>query len=85
MMHLIIHYVNTSVIPYISLDQYLTPNLYTIPNVQNMRFFCCSVYIGSGHFLGFKILNFNIFGGFPKNEYFWGMKIWGYFFGSTQN
>ena len=25
-----------------------------------------------GSFLGFKILNFNIFGGFQKNEYFWG-------------
>ena len=23
-------------------------------------------------FLGFKILNFNIFGGFQKNKYFWG-------------
>ena len=32
-------------IPYILLDQYLNPNLYTIPNMQNMRFFCCSVYI----------------------------------------
>ena len=29
-------------------------------------------YIGSGHFLGFKILNLTIFGGFPKNEYFRG-------------
>ena len=29
-------------------------------------------YISSGHFLGFKILNLTIFGGFPKNEYFWG-------------
>ena len=29
-------------------------------------------YIGSGHFLGFKILNLTIFGGFLKNEYFWG-------------
>ena len=44
MMHLIIHIINTSVIPYISLDQYLKPNLYTIPNMQNMRFFCCPVY-----------------------------------------
>ena len=26
-------------------------------------------------FLGFKILSFNIFGGFQKNEYFWGIKI----------
>ena len=44
-MHLIIHMFNTSVIPYISLDQSLIPNLYTIPNMQNMRFFCCSVYM----------------------------------------
>ena len=27
--------------------------------------------IGSGCFMGFKILNFNIFGGFQKTEYFW--------------
>ena len=26
-------------------------------------------------FGGFKILNFNIFGGFQKKKYFWGMKI----------
>ena len=29
-------------------------------------------YVGSGYFLWFKILNFNIFWGFEKNEYFWG-------------
>ena len=29
-------------------------------------------YIGSGHFLGYKILNRTIFGGITKNEYFWG-------------
>ena len=29
-------------------------------------------YVGSGHFFGFKILNFVIFGGFQKNEYFLG-------------
>ena len=28
---------------------------------------------GSAHFGGFKILNFNIFGGFQKNEYFRGV------------
>ena len=44
-MHLIIHMLNTSVTPFISLDQYLNLNLYTIPNTQNMRFFCCSVYV----------------------------------------
>ena len=44
-MHLIIHMFHASLIPCISLDQYLNPNLYTIPNMQNMRFFCCSVYI----------------------------------------
>ena len=27
-------------------------------------------YVGSGYFGGFKILNFNIFWGFQKNEYF---------------
>ena len=32
-------------------------------------------YVGSGHFLGFKIFNFNIFWGFQQNEYFGGMKI----------
>ena len=39
------HMFNTAVIPYISLDHYLNSNLYTIPNMQNMRFFCYSVYI----------------------------------------
>ena len=36
-----------------------------------------------GSFFGFKILNFNIFGGFQKNEYFWGYEdfvdmFWGH-------
>ena len=44
-LQLIIHMFHASLIPCISLDQYLNPNLYTIPNMQNMRFFCCSVYI----------------------------------------
>ena len=43
-LQLIIHMFHASLIPCISLDQYLNPNLYTIPNMQNMRFFCCSVY-----------------------------------------
>ena len=43
--HFIIHMFHTSVMPYISLDQYLIPNLYIIPNMQNVRIFCCSVYI----------------------------------------
>ena len=30
--------------------------------IRRLGFFCG----------GFKILNFNIFGGFQKNEYFWG-------------
>ena len=34
-----------------------------------------------GSFFGFRIVNFNIFGGFQKNDYFLGMKICGYFFG----
>ena len=29
-------------------------------------------YVGSGYFWGFKILNFNVFGGFQKLEYFLG-------------
>ena len=33
------------------------------------------IYVGWDHFWGFKILNFNIFGGFQKYHYFWGMKI----------
>ena len=37
-------------------------------------------YVGYGYFLGFKILNFNIFRGF-SNEYFWGTKILWIFFG----
>ena len=38
---------------------------------------------GSAYFFGFKILNFNIFGGFQKNEYFLGgMKIlWIFYWG----
>ena len=43
--HLIMHMFHTLVIPYISSDEYLNPNLYTTPNMQNMRFFCCSVYV----------------------------------------
>ena len=39
-------------------------------------------YVGSGHFLGFKILNFNIFWGFQKNKYFFGVwRFYGYFVG----
>ena len=39
--------------------------------------------VGSGYFWGFKILNFNIFGGFQKTEYFWGYEdfvdiFWGH-------
>ena len=44
-MHLIIHMFDASLIPCISLDQLLNPNLSTLPNMQNMRFFCCSVYM----------------------------------------
>ena len=34
-----------------------------------------------GTFFGFKILNFNIYGGFQKNEYFWGYEIFVDFLG----
>ena len=36
-----------------------------------LRYF--HTYIGSAHFFGFKIMNFNIFWGFQKNEYFFGV------------
>ena len=37
-------------------------------------------------FFGFKILIFNIFGGFQKNEYFWGLEAFvDIFGGSSQN
>ena len=43
-------------------------------------------YSDIGHILRFKILNFNIFGGFQKMNIFWGMKIlWIFFFWSSQN
>ena len=43
-------------------------------------------YVGSRHFLGFKILNFNIFFLFSENEYFWGHeKFLDIFSGSYQN
>ena len=43
-------------------------------------------YVGSAHFFWFKILNFDIFLGFQKNEYFWGVwRFCGYFFGVITN
>ena len=43
-------------------------------------------YVGSGYFLGFKILNFNIFLSFQKNEYFGGYEDFvDIFWGSSQN
>ena len=30
------------------------------------------IYVGWDHFWGFKILNFNNFGGFQKYQYLWG-------------
>ena len=39
------------------------------------------IRVGSGHFLGFKILNFNIFGVFRKMNIFCGQRFCGYFFG----
>ena len=44
------------------------------------------IHVGSGHFFWFKILSFNIFGGFQKNEYFWGYEDFvDIFWGSSQN
>ena len=49
-----------------------------------LRYF--HTYVGSVHFFWFKILNFNIFLGFQKNEYFLGiLRFFGYFLGSSQN
>ena len=42
---------------------------------------CIHKSVGSGHFLGFKVLNFNILGGFQKINIFLGMKILWIFFG----
>ena len=42
--------------------------------------------VGSGHFWGFKILNFNIFLGFQKNKYYFGYEDFvEIFLGSSQN
>ena len=38
-----------------------------------------SYIVGSGHFWGFKISNINIFWGFQKNKYFFGVQ-WRYRF-----
>ena len=43
-------------------------------------------YVGSGHFLGFKILNFNIFWGFQNNKYCFGYEdLVDILLGSSQN
>ena len=43
-------------------------------------------YVGSDHFWGVKILNFNIFWGFQKNKYFFGCEDFvNIFLGSSQN
>ena len=45
-----------------------------------------NTYVGSGYFLGFKILNFNIFWVFQKIEYFCGYEYFvEIFLGSSQN
>ena len=44
------------------------------------------IFIGLGYLLGFKILNFNIFGGFLKTEYLLGYEDFVDIFGvSSQN
>ena len=40
-------------------------------------------YVGSGHFFGFKILNFDIFG-ISEKWIFFGYEVCGYFWGSSQ-
>ena len=64
----------------------LLRHLNWIENYSTMkigRFFFARVCVGSGHCLGFKILNFNIFWGFNKINIFWGYEdfvniVWGY-------
>ena len=48
-----------------------------------LRYFL--TYVSSDHFLGFKILNFNIFWGFQKNVYFLGYEDFVDIFLSSQN
>ena len=48
--------------------------------VSTQKTVCIHTYVGSSHFFGFKILNFNIFGVVRKMNIFWGMKIFGIFF-----
>ena len=43
------------------------------PRGMTLIFPYIRIHIGSGHLWGFTILNFNILGGFQKNEYFWGV------------
>ena len=45
-MRLITHMFHTSLIPFISLDQYLTSILFNIPSMQNMRFFAVKLILG---------------------------------------
>ena len=52
-----------------------------LPRFRGWGVLSFHTYVGSGHFFGFKILNFNILGGFQKNEYFWSMKILYIFWG----
>ena len=55
-------------------DRPSVSNLYRT-YTQGERLIHTRMYVGSSHFFGAKILNFNIFGSFQKNDYFWGLKI----------
>ena len=51
--------------------------------ILHLRSVCLTVDVDSGYFWGFKILNFNIFAGFKKTEYFLGYEdfvdiFWGF-------
>ena len=41
--HLSVHFFHISLIPFLSSDYDLTPNLYKTASNYNMRLFCCSV------------------------------------------
>ena len=54
--------------------------------ILHLRSVCPPGDVGSCYFLGLKILNFNIFGGFQKTEYFCGYEDFvDIFWGSSQN
>ena len=68
----------------ILINDFYTPT--TTPGGGGLGTLIIYTYVGSDHFFGVKILNFNIFGGFQKNKYFLGYEGFvDIFLGSSQN